>query len=114
MLLAVAGRGGTAIDGRALGAWLARYSDRVVDLSEDGEPAAFFALEQAGDRQGVALWPSPSERDEKVAWVMWVSASRSYYIVFQKLTHEIALGKTHVTHATRGGRPCRQQWAADG
>jgi hypothetical protein len=35
---------------------------------------------------------------------MWVSASRSHYIVFQKLKHEIALGKTHVTHGTRGAR----------
>ena len=54
-LMAVVGRAGK-VDGRMFGNWLAKHSDRVVDIAEEGAEPAFFAFEQAGDRSGVALW----------------------------------------------------------
>jgi hypothetical protein len=54
-LMAVAGRGGR-LDSRALGAWLTKQTDRVVDLSDDPQRPEPFVIEAAGDRQGVTLW----------------------------------------------------------
>ena len=54
-LIAVVGRAGK-IDGRMFGNWLAKHSDCVVDIADEGGEPAFFAFEQAGDRSGVALW----------------------------------------------------------
>jgi hypothetical protein len=54
-LIAIVGRAGK-IDGRMLGNWLAKHSDRVVDIADEGGEPAFFAFEQAGERSGVALW----------------------------------------------------------
>jgi putative DNA primase/helicase len=54
-LMAVVGRAGK-VEGRMFGNWLAKHSDRVVDIADEGAEPAFFAFEQAGDRSGVALW----------------------------------------------------------
>ena len=54
-LIAVVGRAGK-IDGRMFGNWLAKHSDRVVDIADEGGEPAFFAFEHTGDRSGVALW----------------------------------------------------------
>jgi hypothetical protein len=54
-LLAVVGRA-EKVDGRKLGNWLAKHSDRVVDIADEGVEPAYYLFEHAGDRSGVALW----------------------------------------------------------
>jgi hypothetical protein len=50
-IVKVAERSGR-LDGRVLGAWLAKRENRVVSLDEGGS----FRFEQAGERNHVALW----------------------------------------------------------
>ena len=60
-LMVVAGRGGR-IDGRALGKWLARHADRVVNISDNLLPN-YVAMEDAGQKQGVTLWRLAEENN---------------------------------------------------
>jgi hypothetical protein len=54
-LMGVAGRAGR-LNNQALGFWLTKHSDRIVDLSEAQQSTELFAFEAAGERQGVVLW----------------------------------------------------------
>jgi hypothetical protein len=60
-LMAVAGRG-DRLDSRVLGNWLAKHSDRVIDLTDGQQGLALFAFEAAGERQGVMLWSLTERR----------------------------------------------------